>query len=78
MYLIFLFMYLIFLTPPLLSDDVTLGSVTFQVISDVLAFTKFGFEPSNVPGTFLDCPESFDPSFDPLGRAANKLTQLGG
>ena len=28
-----------FLTPPLLMDDVTLGSGTFQDISDVLAFT---------------------------------------
>ena len=30
-----------FSTPPLLMDDVTLGSGTLQDISDVLAFTEF-------------------------------------
>ena len=38
---IYLIIYLViyFLTPPLLMDDVTLGSGTLQDISDVLAFT---------------------------------------
>lgn len=45
----FLFSYLFFLTPPLLMDHVTLGSGTFQDISDVLAFTKF--KMLKIPGS---------------------------
>ena len=41
---LFLFSYFVFLTPPLLMDHVTLGSGTFQDISDVLAFTQFSTE----------------------------------